>query len=90
MGDGRVQLRHGERSHEMLMIEPEDLEHYEAAPIIGSKVRIVGMSAGDAFLWRHGVVKECTDGGWGVTLTGKNGATGDVGVFHTADLEVLA
>ncbi len=90
VGDGRVQLRYGERSGEMLTINPTDLEHYKADPLIGSKVRIVGMSAGEAFLWRHGVVKECTNDGWGVTLTGKNGTTGDVGVFQTADLEVLA
>lgn len=88
--DGRIQLRHGERSHETVMHEPAHLEHYVADPLIGSKVRIVGMSAGDKFLWRHGIVKECRDDGWGVTLTGKSGATGDVAVFQTQDLEVLA
>ncbi|MBS0427571.1 MAG: ParB/RepB/Spo0J family partition protein [Proteobacteria bacterium] len=84
--DGRLHLRHGERSHELVVLQPEHAEPYLADPLIGSKVRVLSAVQ---YQWRHGVVKACTPDGWAVTLTGKAGAAADVGVFETNELEVL-
>jgi hypothetical protein len=92
--DGRVHLRHGERSHELVVLEPGQLDHYTADPLIGSKVRILAAPGLDvrraAFTWRHGVVEALRTDGWAVRLAGKDDADSQVEVFGTEELEVLA
>lgn len=89
---GRAALRHGPRSHELVVLPIGDLEAYKADPTIGSRVRVVAAGITEArtkLLWRHGIVRECRDTGWAVVLTGKDGAVGDVEEFGTEELEVL-
>jgi hypothetical protein len=91
--DGRVHLRHGERSHELLVLEPDQLDRYTADPLIGSKVRILAAPGLDvrraAFIWRLGVVEALRTDGWAVRLDGKDDADGQLEIFTTEDLEVL-
>lgn len=90
--DGRVALRHGEGPRDLVMAAHADLDLYTCSPQVGSKVRVVGGSTfddRDKHLWRHGIVKAVGPDGWQVLLTGKNGATADVELFETNELEVL-
>lgn len=91
--DNRVHLRHGPRSHELVMVQPEQLEHYTADPLIGSKVRIHARSfieGRNRLTWREGVVDACTDDGWQVTLSATAKEPELVDTFATNELEVRA
>lgn len=91
--DGRVHLRHGPRSHELVVVQPDQLEHYTADPLIGSKVRIHARSfleGRNKLMWREGVVAACTDDGWQVTLSATAKDAELVDTFATNELEVLA
>lgn len=91
--DGRIHLRHGGRSHELVVLQPDQVEHYKSDPLIWSKVRIV--SAGlleerAKLLWRHGTVTGLREDGWEITLDPKAGEDARVETFGTEELEVLA
>ncbi|MET3371228.1 hypothetical protein ABIC89_000261 [Variovorax boronicumulans] len=93
--DGRVHLRHGLRSHELVVLQPEQLEPYSAAlqVIIGSKVRIHPKSfleSRNKLAWREGTVDACTDGGWRVTISATAKDAELVDTFDSSELEVLA
>lgn len=91
--DGRVHLRHGPRSHELVVVQPEQLEHYSADPVIGSKVRIHARSlleSRNKLTWREGIVDACTDDGWQVTLSATAKEAELVDTFATNELEVRA
>ncbi|MDP9891259.1 ParB/RepB/Spo0J family partition protein [Variovorax boronicumulans] len=91
--DDRVHLRHGPRSHELVIVLPDQLEHYTADPVIGSKVRIHPKSfleSRNKLMWREGKVDACTDEGWQVTLSATTKDAALVDTFATNELEVLA
>ncbi|WP_157755043.1 ParB/RepB/Spo0J family partition protein [Variovorax boronicumulans] len=93
--DGRVHLRHGPRSHELVVVQPEQLEPYSAAlqVVIGSKVRIHPkgfLESRNKLAWREGTVDACTDDGWRVTISATAKDVELVVAFDTAELEVLA
>ncbi|MCR6477553.1 ParB/RepB/Spo0J family partition protein [Variovorax phage VarioGold] len=91
--DDRVHLRHGPRSHELVIVLPNQLEHYTADPVIGSKVRIHPKSfleSRNKLMWREGEVGACTDEGWQVTLSATTKDAELVDTFATNELEVLA
>ncbi|WP_447775683.1 ParB/RepB/Spo0J family partition protein [Variovorax boronicumulans] len=93
--DGRVHLRHGPRSHELVVVQPEQLEPYSAAlqVVIGSKVRIHPKSlleSRNKLTWREGTVDACTDDGWRVTISATAKDAELVDTFDTSELEVLA
>lgn len=93
--DGRVHLRHGPRSHELVVVQPEQLEPYSAAlqVVIGSKVRIHPkgfLESRNKLAWREGTVDACTDDGWRVTISATAKDAELVDAFDTAELEVLA
>lgn len=81
--DGRLHLRHGPKSHELVVLEPEHAERYLADPRIGSKVRV--LSTGE-FQWKTGEVRNLRDDGWGIDFD--DGVP--VGGFTSDELEVLA
>lgn len=93
--EGQHAVRWGPRRDEIAVgLAGADLEPYRADPIIGSKVRVlrnrrIGNMERSAFEWRQGTVKACTDDGWQIMFTGKNGATAEVGCFESDELEVL-
>lgn len=80
--DGRLHLRHGPKSHELVVLEPEHAERYLADPLIGSKVRV--LSTGE-FQWKTGEVRSLRDDGWGIDFD--DGVP--VGGFTSDELEVL-
>lgn len=86
--DGRVHLKHGERRHEMVVVNAEHLQPYMADPLIGSRVRILsaGITADRAkHLWKTGLVTALREDGWCVAFEG-----GVNVIFSTEELEVLA
>ncbi|MBN8749490.1 MAG: ParB/RepB/Spo0J family partition protein [Variovorax sp.] len=95
--DGRVHLKHGERKHELVVVDAAQLDPYSATPKPGDKVHIIGTATilvrlgadVNKYLWRHGTVEGPSDGGWLVKLPGKNGALADMVTFAPEDLEVL-
>lgn len=93
--DGRVHLRHGPRSHELVVVQPEQLEPYSAALqiVVGSKVCIHPKSlleSRNKLAWREGIVDACTDDGWRVTISATAKDAELVDTFGTEELEVLA
>uniref|UniRef100_A0A1A7GDP3 Putative chromosome 1-partitioning protein parB probable chromosome I-partitioning protein parB n=1 Tax=biofilter metagenome TaxID=1070537 RepID=A0A1A7GDP3_9ZZZZ len=87
--DGRIQIKHGERSHEIVILQPEQLEPYTATANPGDKIRIVGTSAGDEYLWRQGRVEAIEKDGYACILTAKAGGIASAVTFRPTDLEVL-
>ncbi|WP_418132526.1 ParB/RepB/Spo0J family partition protein [Variovorax sp. 375MFSha3.1] len=91
--DGRVHIKHGERKHELVIVEAEQLDPYAALPSIGDQVRILrtGIAPGqDKLLWRTGIVETCEQDGWGVRFPA-SGTDGEAFTyFETDSLEVLA
>ncbi|MBO9647390.1 MAG: ParB/RepB/Spo0J family partition protein [Variovorax sp.] len=81
--DGRIHLRYGPRSHELVVVKPEQLEHYKSDPLIGSKVRVV--STGE-YQWKQGVVERLREDGWGIAFEGEGTICG----FISEELEVMA
>jgi len=93
--DGRVHMKHGERRHELLVVEADHLEPYAALPTIGDQVRILrtGIAPGqDKLLWRSGTVETCDQDGWGVRFPplDKGDIVGAFAHFENNCLEVLA
>ncbi len=92
--DGRVQLRFGPRSHELLMVETAELEPYSCALLLmpGHQVRVLhtGMLRDESFLWRTGEVSVLARDGWLIKFPADGKAEACEATFLPEHLEVLS
>ncbi|WP_295378453.1 ParB/RepB/Spo0J family partition protein [uncultured Pseudacidovorax sp.] len=92
--DGRVQLRFGPRSHELLMVATSELEPYSCALQLmpGNQVRVLhtGMLRDESFLWRTGEVSVLASDGWLIKFPADGKAEACEATFLPEHLEVLS
>lgn len=92
--DGRVQLRFGPRSHELLMVATAELEPYSCALSLmpGHRVRVLhtGVLRDESFLWRSGEVAGLASDGWRIKFPADGKAEACEATFLPEQLEVLA
>lgn len=93
--DGRVQLRFGPRSHELLMVETAELEPYSCALSLmpGHQVRVLrtGMTEARAdFMWRTGEAKQLQADGWVVAFPAEGDKEACEATFGPEELELLS
>lgn len=92
--DGRVQLRFGPRSHELLMVETAELEPYSCALSLmpGHQVRVLhtGMLRDESFLWRTGEVSVLASDGWLIKFPADGKAEACEATFLPEHLELLS